>query len=139
MKYLTFLVCAMAMVSLALAGLPRSPEMIAREKLVRRNLAHHVPRRGPEPQQLVERGKTHPSPIPHPPPHPPPRPTPPHKKPVIYDVTTKIIIVTVYVVTETEYLYEVKCHYDKWKKTCDYRVSYSLASQLTLDILRRTC
>ena len=41
---------------------------------------------------------------------------------VVYDVTTKIIIVTVYIVTETEYLYEVKCDYDKWKKTCDYKV-----------------
>jgi len=41
---------------------------------------------------------------------------------VVYDVTTKIIIVTVYIVTETEFLYEVKCDYDKWKKTCDYKV-----------------
>jgi hypothetical protein len=41
---------------------------------------------------------------------------------VVYDVTTKIIIVTVYIVTETEFLYEVKCDYDKWKKTCDHKV-----------------
>jgi hypothetical protein len=40
----------------------------------------------------------------------------------VYDVTTKVIVVTVYVVTETEYLYEVKCDYDKWKKTCDHKV-----------------
>ena len=40
----------------------------------------------------------------------------------VYDVTTKVIVVTVYVVTETEFLYEVKCDYDKWKKTCDHKV-----------------
>jgi uncharacterized membrane protein len=40
----------------------------------------------------------------------------------VYDVTSKVIVVTVYVVTETEYLYEAKCDYDKWKKTCDYKV-----------------
>jgi hypothetical protein len=42
---------------------------------------------------------------------------------VVYDVTTKVIVVTVYVVTETEFLYEVRCDYDKWKKNCDHKVS----------------
>jgi hypothetical protein len=40
----------------------------------------------------------------------------------VYDKTTKVILVTTYIVTETEYLYEVKCDWDKWHKTCDYKV-----------------
>lgn len=43
----------------------------------------------------------------------------------VYDVTSKVIVVTVYVVTQTEHLYEAKCDYDKWKKNCDHKVSRS--------------
>jgi len=43
----------------------------------------------------------------------------------VYDVTTQVIIVTVYIVTETEYLYEVMCDYDKWQITCDYEVHHA--------------
>jgi len=51
---------------------------------------------------------------------------------VVYDVTTKVIIVTIYIVTETEYLYQVKCDYDKWKKRCDHKVHFHyLSSDLT--------
>lgn len=46
-----------------------------------------------------------------------------HQKDVIvYTVKTVEVIIEEYVITETEYLYEVTCHWDKFKKKCDYMV-----------------
>jgi hypothetical protein len=55
----------------------------------------------------------------------------------IYDKTTKAIIVQTYIVTETEYLYEVKCDWDKWHKTCDYKVPYSSADLTSRNSMQR--
>lgn len=41
---------------------------------------------------------------------------------IVYSVKTVEVIVEEYVFTETEYLYEVTCHWDKWKKKCNYKV-----------------
>lgn len=41
---------------------------------------------------------------------------------VVYTETTKTIVVTTYVVTETEFLYEAKCDYGKWGINCDCTV-----------------
>lgn len=41
---------------------------------------------------------------------------------VAYTETTKTIVVTTYVVTETEFLYEAKCDYAKWGMNCDCTV-----------------
>jgi hypothetical protein len=39
-----------------------------------------------------------------------------------YNKDTKIIVATEYIVTEDEFLYEVKCDRQKWHKDCDYSV-----------------
>jgi hypothetical protein len=41
---------------------------------------------------------------------------------VVYTVETVEVIVEEYIITETEYLYEVTCHWNKLKKKCNYKV-----------------
>jgi hypothetical protein len=65
MKYTTLIVGVFTAACLVQSTvLPRSPELVAREKLLRRNVVHHVPRRGPDRVQLVPRGHYSPLPIP---------------------------------------------------------------------------
>jgi hypothetical protein len=39
-----------------------------------------------------------------------------------YDDHSKVIVAKVYVVTQTEIMYEAKCDYDKYKMRCDAKV-----------------
>jgi hypothetical protein len=43
---------------------------------------------------------------------------------MVYDSNSNVIVATVFVVTETDVIFQVQCDHNKWGKNCDYQVCH---------------